>query len=133
MQIQLGKKYQTRNGDKVEIYTVTSKGKQPVVGVCFHGNREGYPTSWNADGTFYYLGTGGDKGNDLVEVSAKISVDPVFINIYEDKTGKHYVGAGVHKSCARANNTNKKRVACVKVILTGTIGDGLTAKEKVQL
>ena len=70
--IDINKKYKTRNGRDVRIYSVDNGGEYPVHGACRRGDDEWTLRSWTSDGNYINLRS---DFRDLVEVKKTRKVE----------------------------------------------------------
>lgn len=90
--IELGKKYQTRDGKPVRILCIDGPSKDyPIVGVI--GNNS-FVSTWTSTGQWNQQG----GSFDLVEVKEK---KKMYINVYQSVSGRYRVG-GLHSTPAEA-------------------------------
>lgn len=69
--IDISKKYTTRQGWEVELFTDKASGDRPVVGQMFHPDAGWRLLSWVYDGSWSLEG---EHANDLIEVKEKRTV-----------------------------------------------------------
>lgn len=112
--ISMNKKYITRKGEGVYLYTVNAGSIYTVHGVIA-GNF--HPSSWCSDGACM-VGTTSDR--DLIEVEPTIYKE-LWINVYEDPE----CDPDFWSSKERADKVGVGRFACVKFIIDCKKGDGL--------
>lgn len=118
--IDKNKKYRTREGSNVTIYSTDAGGHYPVHGAIFSiFNDNGWEIgSWDSDGRYDI-----DKDchrHDLVEVKPRIK-QSVWLNVYPTNV------AGAYETKEGADNQAHKgiRIACVKVDIDCEEGEGL--------
>ena len=121
MKICINKKYQTRNGREVEIYSTGNGGDYPVHGARFRldgGIRD--VDSWAEDG-IYTVGSDRLGLDDLIEVRPRISFQ-IWLNIYEHQVAMSFASLG---AADQAASQIPGRLACVPVDLDCEHGEGI--------
>lgn len=112
MKIELGKKYQTREGKPVRIHAVDHGLRQPVIGVRENGTL----STWHLNGAFLY-DSSMTCGSDLVEVPAA----PQSVKVYAAAAGgSHIFGVPEYVTSTdrdRIENHGKRRGPVVEVEL----------------
>jgi hypothetical protein len=109
--IDLKKKYKTRDGRAVKLYTVTANPPY-----CVHGAIENDLASWTADG--HSWGTRTEYQEDLLEVKPEIEG---WVNIYS--TDKQFLYIHETREIADKEAKGSQRLACIKIKFTE--GEGL--------
>ena len=116
--IELGKKYQTRDGCEVRIYAVDAGGQTPVHG-AIKRNDVWVVTAWTKEGCW----STGYSINNLVEVKPRIQRE-VLVNVF-----RHDDGAEFFEACESKANADliasDARIACVKLVIDCEEGEGL--------
>ena len=114
--IELGKKYQTRDGHEVRIYALDGDEEMPVHGAVL--TKHGWKVnSWARDGRWCPNMT---DGVDLIEVKPRIQRE-VWVNVYPDVAECLY-----YTTKQRADEgAVPHRIACVKAIIDCEEGEGL--------
>jgi hypothetical protein len=114
MQIDINKKYKTRDGREVRIYATDGEKRQPVHGaVCDNG--VWLASVWLSDGKVVsHL----ENDSDLIEVKQRIQ-RTVWGNVYTNRV----VPYNDRESADRL--ANKDRLACVKIEIDCAEGEGL--------
>ena len=125
-EIDINKKYRTRDGREVRIYATEGMGLYPVHGSIFisHEHRDNWSghrfkgwslECWLADGQHYQ----GNKEFDLIEVKPRIK-RTFWVNVYPD-------GVVEHETKEHADKIARKydRLACVKIEIDCEEGEGL--------
>jgi hypothetical protein len=112
--IELGKKYQTRDGREVRIYAVDGGGVYPVHGAIAAGDGTWSPEGWTDGGS--YIGGDGQFDEDLIEAP---KVYEGWINVDRNINAMaFYVDEALaHKYACPS------RIACIHVKFTA--GEGL--------
>jgi hypothetical protein len=122
MKIEMGKKYQTRDGKQWRTYCVDGGGVLPVHGAFLDssGWRES-PRSAEGKVYLYGLGYPGDYPGDLIEVPETFDHGVMFLNVYD--TG--FVAC--HKSLETAKEwaCDAILVARLEIHVKGKVGEGL--------
>jgi hypothetical protein len=124
--ISMDKKYKTRNGRKVKIYSVEGNTNDHIHGaVMVFDHDTGYKwlfTTWTKDGRYSkdYV-----SDLDLVEVKERKKIER-WINVYVFGGVRAELG-GLHetKELAEEARGDKKTFACVKVTIECEEGEGL--------
>lgn len=127
--ISMDKKYKTRNGRKVKIYSVEGNTNDHIHGaVMVFDHDTGYKwlfTTWTKDGRYSkdYV-----SDLDLVEVKERKKIER-WVNVYGSNV--HVFGTGelgglyATKELAEASRGDRKVFACVKVTIECEEGEGL--------
>jgi hypothetical protein len=114
----MDKNYQTRNGQKVKIYSLEGNLDNKIHG-AFLSHGKWRALQWHKDGKFYI---DLNDGLDLVETKERQKIE-CWVNVYDDRT------VAVHLSKERADiNRNTKNAicfACVKITIDCEKGEGL--------
>lgn len=117
MTVDINKKYQTRDGEKVRIYCTDGGGDYPVHGAIWNINTEEWLSfQWTSEGKFH---NGAEDDFDLFEVKPRIHRER-WVNVYRDKTLGFYYSKESADKCAESD-----RMACVKVVIGCEEGEGL--------
>ena len=114
--IDINKKYRTRDGREVRIYATDGGGPQPVHG-AISGLNFWSTANWSKNGS-YTVVYGQEHDNDLIEVRPRHK-RTLWINVYADNTNLVY-GTKMQADCDK-----HLRIACIRVDLDFTEGDGL--------
>jgi hypothetical protein len=118
--IDINKKYRTREGRPVRVYTIDGLEKdRPVVAEFANGNSVTTST-WRIDGVWTSDGTVGDTW-DLVEVKPRIK-RTVWLNVYADHESVYAYNTKAEAD-RYANALDRK--SCVKVEIDCEEGEGL--------
>jgi hypothetical protein len=115
MQIDINKKYKTKNGHEVRLYAIDGAEPHSVHGAYFKDGNW-YSNTWRANGKIYDIAEQLDF--NLIEVKQRIQ-RTVWANIYRSS-----IKAFDSKDDADASSTYA-RIACVKVELDYEEGEGL--------
>jgi len=115
-EIDINKKYRTKNGFAVRIYATDGAGTYSVHGAILK-NGEWGSTRWNKYGVDIY---GSHDGDNLVEVKRRIK-RTYWYNVYENPTDTNLHLA----KCLADENAGKNRIACVKIEIDCEEGEGL--------
>lgn len=107
--IELGKKYEQRNGRDAKVFMTDGGGTYPVIGAILDCDGDWVPACWSTDG-FYKMGE--VLNRDLIEVKPERTV---WLNIY----GREHPT----KESADKVANGGRRIACVPV--TFREGEGL--------
>lgn len=114
--IELGKKYQTRDGHEVRIYALDGDEEMPVHGAVL--TKHGWKVnSWARDGRWCPNMT---DGVDLIEVKPRIQRE-VWVNVYPDVAECLYYTTKQRADEGAVPN----RIACVKLVIDVEEGEGL--------
>jgi hypothetical protein len=124
MKVEMGKEYTTRDGRAARIYAADGGGTYPVHGAIRADDGSWIGRSWKVNGSCY--GEINDH-NDLIEAPRKFRVE-VWANVNQisNEVSKTYVG-GIYPTRKDAGEHSiRGRIACVRVVIEGAEGDGLT-------
>jgi len=118
MQISMDKKYKTRDGREVKIYSVEGNVYDCIHGAIKQRNGNWELRSWHKDGTTW---SDGEDPLDLIEVKERKKFER-WINVFGDN-----ILGGLHssKNMAEASRGDRKVFACVKVTIECEEGEGL--------
>ena len=124
--IDINKKYRTRGGREVRIYSVDANNLDTVHGAHLRKDGQWMVASWGMDGQWMVASWGMDGARcgyeetsmDLVEVKPRIQ-RTLWVNLFPHTTAmfSHKLDADVYASSAR--------LACVKVEIDCEEGEGL--------
>jgi hypothetical protein len=115
MQIDINKKYKTKNGFEVRIYATDGAEPHSVHGAYFKDGNW-FANTWRANGKIY--GIAEQLDFNLIEVEPRIQ-RTVWLNVYEDNT------LSVFGSEAKAKKSLGYCIACIKVEIDCAEGEGL--------
>lgn len=114
--VSLDKKYKTRDGRDVRLYAVD--GNTPFT---VHGSVNRVVKSWTSTGKFW---PARDSNADLIE-QPETFTRTVWVNVYPSNSLLQNEGT-TRCTKERADQFGgNKRIACVQVTITGTVGEGL--------
>ena len=121
--IELGKKYQTRDGCEVRIYAVDGGGRFPVHGAVKLDDGTWRQEEWTLTGSYNGEKDGHTLPNalDLIEVKPRIQRE-VWVNVYAEGTS---MWMSKEKANIEANISSFDRIACVKLVIDCEEGEGL--------
>lgn len=115
------KKYKTRDGREVRIYSTDGGGDFPNHGAYHLPDGTWVPCQWVPSGKFL---AGSEHPRDLIEVRPRIQRE-VWVNVYEEGASDA-VGATAYYTKEYADrNAFKNRIACVKLTIDCEEGEGL--------
>lgn len=107
--IDINKKYRTRDGREVILFTTESRvSTKPVSGEILTKGDVWIWGRWDAHGGDCF----GNEGRDLVEIKDK---HELWLNVYSFQDEGFVVGAYKIKSDADHGQCRKNRIACVKI------------------
>ena len=112
--IDINKKYRTRDGREVRIYSTDTEGAKKAVHGAIKEKDGWYMLAWSKNGIVSNV----DRNLDLIEVRPRHK-RTVWINVYEDSK------PALHLSRELADQYCLDRIACIKVELDFSEGDGL--------
>ena len=133
MQVLMGKEYTTRDGRAVRIYAVDGGGQFPVHGAIKDGCGDWVTHVWSANGVFSLVSYIADA--DLIEAPRKFRLER-WVNVWRDGEGKAYPGSmcnsreAVEHIAASEVNRLTQRIACIRIVIEGTEGDGLAESKE---
>lgn len=115
--IDLTTKYRTRDGREVRLLMTDGGGTFPVIGAVCNGDGSWSLASWTADG--FCFDDKSECDNDLVPVPEAFDLGERWINVYR-------LGTSLHVSRIAADEAaSTDRIACLKIHIRGTVGEGL--------
>ena len=112
--IDINKKYRTRDGREVRIYSTDTEGAKKAVHGAIKEKDGWYMLAWSKNGIVSNV----DRNLDLIEVRPRHK-RTVWINVYEDSK------PALHLSRELADQYCLDRTACIKVELDFEEGEGL--------
>jgi len=117
MQISMDKKYKTRDGHEVKIYSVEGNANGHIHGAILLKSGEWELHSWRKEGRIWLTG---DSSLDLIEAKERLEKIERWANVYRDRT------VAVHSSKEKADiNRHTSCFACVKITIDCEEGEGL--------
>jgi hypothetical protein len=127
MKVERGKEYTTRDGRAVRIYAVDGGNLFPVHGAIKDGRGDWVTQVWSSNGAW---SSGSNiSNNDLIEAPRKFRLER-WANVWRDDAGQEYLGRlyGSRDAAESSIRTciGAPRIACVRVVIEGAEGDGLT-------
>lgn len=120
MKIDINKKYTTRQGWEVELFTDKASGEFPIVGQMLHPDSGWTLIKWNLSGA-WAIGQEGHP-NDLIEVKEKIKLTG-FLNVY--KSSRHQAHKDKMDADCNASSDRIARLDLSKYNIEFEIGEGL--------
>lgn len=110
--IDINKKYTTRDGRQVRLFTTESP--DPMFPVCGALNKDGEWTnqSWSGDGEFLSNTQASDF--DLIEAKEKIKLTG-FLNVYTGMQGQHYLSIHPNKALA-ISEVNENKAPAIAIL-----------------
>jgi hypothetical protein len=132
MKVEMGKEYTTRDGKPVRIYAVDGGGQFPVHWAVRDDDGSWIARASKIDGTWGPL----EDRRDLIEAPRKFRLER-WVNVYGDESVRD--GGKIHNSREEADTIalfvertldQTRRIACVRIVIEGAEGDGLTTNPK---
>ena len=121
--ISMDKQYRTRDGREVKLLMLDGGGSFPVIGAVQNPPSGTWEASqWTVNGN--YLNCDPSGPFDLVEVRPRFRYDR-WVNVYPGAMSDFWGPVPWNTKEQADASADSRRIACVKIIIEGTEGDGL--------